>query len=60
MLPVHYQWLTKTTMKKDVQVGVRMSSDLRDALKKLAAADKRSLAAYITLVLEEHVQKRKK
>ena len=57
MLPVDSYWLTTGDMKKDVQIGVRMPSELRDQLKKLAAADKRSLAAYIVLVLEEHVGK---
>jgi predicted DNA-binding protein len=45
-------------MKKDVQIGVRMTAELRDRLKRLAEADKRSLASYITVVLEEHVQRR--
>ncbi len=42
-------------MKKDIQIGVRMSSEMREKLKKLAEADKRSLASYITLVLEAHL-----
>jgi hypothetical protein len=41
-------------MKKDVQVGVRMTSELRNRLRELAAADRRTLAAYITLVLLAH------
>lgn len=45
-------------MKKDAQVVVRMPSELRDKLRKLAEADKRALAAYITIVLEQHVAKK--
>lgn len=42
-------------MKKDVQIGVRVTSELRDALRKLAEADQRPLSSYITLVLQRHV-----
>jgi predicted DNA-binding protein len=48
--------MTTACMKKDAQVVVRMPSELRDALKELATADKRTLASYITLVLDEHVR----
>lgn len=44
-------------MKKDVQVTVRLPAALRDALKDAAEADKRTLASYITLALEDHVQR---
>lgn len=47
-------------MKKDSQVVVRMPSELREKLKILAEIDSRTLAAYITLVLEQHVAKREK
>lgn len=42
-------------MKKDIQVTVRIPSELRDKLQVLADADHRKLAAYITLILESHV-----
>lgn len=47
-------------MKKDVQIGVRMSSEMRDKLKKLADTDKRALADYIRIVLEQHVARKVK
>jgi hypothetical protein len=34
--------------------------ELREALEKIAKADKRALAAYIKIVLEEHVETAKK
>jgi len=46
-------------MKKDVQVGIRMPSDLRDKLKELAEAERRDLANYIRLVLEQHLASKK-
>lgn len=47
-------------MKKDVQIGVRMTAELRDKLKALAEGDKRTLASYITILLEQHVAKKAK
>lgn len=46
------------TMKKDIQVGIRMPSRLRDALQRLADGEQRSLASYIVLVLEKHVSRK--
>ena len=43
-------------MKKDVQLTIRVSTELRETLQALADADHRKLAAYVTLVLEEHVK----
>jgi predicted DNA-binding protein len=37
------------------QIATRVSRDLRERLEALAAADKRPLANYIRLVLEQHV-----
>jgi hypothetical protein len=45
-------------MKKDVQISVRISSALRDALQECADADNRSLAGYITILLQQHIDKR--
>lgn len=50
-------WLTTLHMgKKDVQIGVRMSSELRDKLRRLAETDGRTFASYVVRVLEEHVR----
>lgn len=46
-------------MKRDVQIAVRVRSELRDALRKLATADKRTLSAYIEIILEEHLAAKK-
>ena len=45
--------------KRDAHVSIRMPSELRDALRELAEADRRSLADYIVLVLEKHVARKK-
>lgn len=40
----------------DAFVGVRMPSDLRDALKLLASKQDRNLSNYIVHVLQQHVK----
>jgi predicted DNA-binding protein len=40
--------------------SIRLDVELREALEKLAKADKRTLAGYIKIVLEEHVESAKK
>lgn len=37
-------------------VSFRIPRELKDALKELAEADRRSLSAYIQIALEKHVQ----
>ena len=48
-------------MKKPDQkappTSVRLSEELTEAIKTLAANDRRSVSTYIELVLEEHVKK---
>lgn len=51
--------MTTVVMKKDVQISIRIPTELRDALQALADTDRRKLAGYITVVLEQHVMKRK-
>jgi predicted DNA-binding protein len=41
----------------DYPTGVRISEEVREALKRLAAADGRSLASYMARVLEKHVER---
>lgn len=41
---------------KSERLGIRVSQALKAALTKLAEADKRSLSAYIEIVLEQHVK----
>ncbi|HRN84263.1 MAG TPA: hypothetical protein PK857_05525 [Hyphomicrobium sp.] len=43
-------------MKKDTSVNVRLTSELRAALQRLADADDRTLSAYIERVLRLHVE----
>jgi predicted transcriptional regulator len=42
-------------MKKDTSVNVRLTSDLKEKLQRLADRDSRKLSAYIELVLVAHV-----
>jgi len=42
-------------MKKDTQLSIRLSSELRAALQALADEEQRKLSDYITLVLTKHV-----
>jgi len=42
-------------MKKDTSVNVRLTSELKAELQKLANQDSRKLSAYIELVLNAHV-----
>lgn len=46
-------------MKKiEKKVTVGMSQELYDALRKLAAADFRSVPSYVRMVLREHTEKK--
>jgi hypothetical protein len=42
-------------MAKTASIGIRVEPGLKEALEKLAAADRRTLAAYIEIVLEKHL-----
>ncbi|MGE0766837.1 MAG: hypothetical protein AB7L90_10265 [Hyphomicrobiaceae bacterium] len=44
-------------MKKTAPLSVRITPDLKAALEALAEADKRSLASYVEIVLQEHVER---
>ena len=43
-------------MKKDTSVNVRLTSDERAELQRLADADERKLSDYIRLVLQAHLE----
>lgn len=42
-------------MAKTAPLGLRITPELKAEIEKLAAADKRSVAAYVELVLQAHV-----
>ena len=44
-----------TTETRTAPVGLRFTPTLKEALAELARADRRTLASYIELVLEQHV-----
>jgi hypothetical protein len=44
--------------KKTERVSIRMTKALRRRLQKLAADDRRKLASYIEIVLEEHADRK--
>ena len=45
--------------KRTASVGLRLKPSTRTALERLAKADRRKLAPYIEIVLEEHVAAKK-
>jgi hypothetical protein len=49
-----------TTETRSAPVGLRIRPSLKAALQELAAADKRTVAAYVELVLEEHVASKRR
>ena len=49
--------MPKPIEKKSESVGLRFRPSLKRALDELAAADRRPLATYIELVLEDHVER---
>ena len=49
--------MPKPIEKKSEPVGLRFRPSLKRALDELAAADRRPLATYIELVLEDHVER---
>ena len=49
-----------TTEIRTAPVGLRFTPSLKEALVELAKADRRTLASYIELVLEAHVDAKKK
>ena len=46
-------------MNKTASLSYRVPAQLKEALRKLADADKRKLDAYVQLVLEEHIAAKK-
>ena len=48
-----------TSETRTAPVGLRFTPSLKEALVELAKADRRTLASYIELVLEAHVESKK-
>jgi predicted transcriptional regulator len=42
-------------MKKSAPLSIRITPTLKEALERLAEADKRSLASYVEIALQAHV-----
>jgi predicted HicB family RNase H-like nuclease len=47
-------------MQKTAPLSFRVTPPLKEALERLAAADKRSLSSYIEMALEAHVERAEK
>lgn len=47
-------------MKRTAAISFRITDELKEALERLAVADRRSLSSYIEIVLEDHVAKNTK
>lgn len=48
----------KSSDRRDARLGVRLHSDLREALERLADEDGRSISQYVERVLAEHVRQK--
>jgi hypothetical protein len=46
----------QTTETRTAPVGLRFTPSLKEALMELARADRRTLASYIEIILEAHVE----
>jgi hypothetical protein len=44
-------------MKRTAPISIRVKPDVKAAIERLAKEDKRSLSAYVELVLEEHIER---
>ena len=49
--------MNRPVEKKTESVGLRLRKSLKSALDELAAADRRPLATYIEILLEDHVER---
>lgn len=47
----------KTNDKQSEFIGIRITKEMKEKLSELAWQDRRSLASYIKLVLEKHIEK---
>ena len=47
-------------MKKSAPLSIRITPELKEALEKLAAPDRRPLSNYLQLALEEHVARQQR
>jgi len=56
----HFAYMTKDDELKTESVSYRMPRKLKEALQELADADKRKLGPYIQLVLEAHVEAKRR
>jgi len=45
--------------KKDAQVSIRMPSEMLEELRELAHAERRTLANYVVVLVEEHLATKK-
>ena len=49
-----------TEQTRTAPLGLRITPNLKEALAALAKAERRTLASYVELVLEEHIESKKK
>ena len=59
-LPSQTLLRTITHMTKTAALSVRITPELKSALEELAERDKRSLASYVEIALQEHVEEQRK
>ncbi len=51
--------MQQSTGKRTAPLGLRIRPELKEELERFARADRRSMASYVEIVLEEHVAAKK-
>jgi hypothetical protein len=59
-LPSQTHLRTIAHMTKTAALSLRIEPELKTALERLAEADRRSLASYVELALQDHVERQKR
>jgi hypothetical protein len=56
-LSAHVRTTPHMPRNKSAPISIRVRPDVKEAIERLAKADKRSLASYIEIILEEHIER---
>jgi uncharacterized protein (DUF1778 family) len=56
LLPCRRHATTLSAMRRTDPISFRIKADIKQALERLAKADRRSLSQYIELALEAHIE----
>jgi predicted DNA-binding protein len=48
----------RTLARKTAPLSIRVRPEIKETLERLATADRRSLASYVEIILEQHIERR--